>query len=559
MNKDQSKSLLSSIQKITKLTRGQELTTDLITDITDSATLLAEFYEISVFQAIILSLFLDTGLRDRDVDTEGLIEHFGVNMASMADVNEAIDELLKLNLVYVSRSDYRIRKKSYRRIIKAHDKVLDALVKGEKELLQATKVNDFFGVLMEVRALIVQRIDDVLTTDDLIEQIKKVLEANTQFPEVEWLSSLQNLSIYDTCLLLDVTIEHLEGTEEVDIDKLLKEIFSDIPDRVKYKKNIKEGKCQLFKTDLLVNSDDIFSFMNYVRLSDSAMDILLSGSKEVLKKEFKSKVATLINPDSISQENLFYNESELKQIDTLKEALSDTQYHEISSRMKDLGMKAGFTVLLYGYPGTGKTSTVKQVAKLTGRTIYMVDIQKIQSKWVGESEKNLARAFSEYKDARRYFEKDPILLFNEADAIFGKRMNVNSSVDKTFNALQNILLQELEDFEGIFMATTNLADQLDMAFDRRFLYKLNYQKPKDLVRFNILKNNFNNVDVNFLSNVNSRFELTGGQITNIKKKILVESIMNKELNTEEAIERFCIEECILNTRDRNPIGFLNKN
>jgi SpoVK/Ycf46/Vps4 family AAA+-type ATPase len=88
----------------------------------------------------------------------------------------------------------------------------------------------------------------------------------------------------------------------------------------------------------------------------------------------------LINPDSISQENLFYNESELKQIDTLKEALSDTQYQEISSRMKDLGMKAGFTVLLYGYPGTGKTSTVKQVAKLTGRTIYMVDIQKIQSK-----------------------------------------------------------------------------------------------------------------------------------------------------------------------------------
>jgi SpoVK/Ycf46/Vps4 family AAA+-type ATPase len=559
MNKDQSKSLLSSIQKITKLTRGQELTTDLITDITDAATLLAEFYEISVFQAIILSLFLDTGLRDRDVDTEGLIEHFGVNMASMADVNEAIDELLKLNLVYVSRSDYRIRKKSYRRIIKAHDKVLDALVKGEKELLQATKVNDFFGVLMEVRALIVQRIDDVLTTDDLIEQTKKVLEANTQFPEVEWLSSLQNLSIYDTCLLLDVTIEHLEGAEEVDIDKLLKEIFSDIPDRVKYKKNIKEGKCQLFKTDLLVNSDDIFSFMNYVRLSDSAMEILLSGSKEVLKKEFKSKVATLINPDSISQENLFYNESELKQIDTLKEALSDTQYQEISSRMKDLGMKAGFTVLLYGYPGTGKTSTVKQVAKLTGRTIYMVDIQKIQSKWVGESEKNLARVFSEYKDARRYFEKDPILLFNEADAILGKRMNVNSSVDKTFNALQNILLQELEDFEGIFMATTNLADQLDMAFDRRFLYKLNYQKPKDLVRFNILKNNFNNVDVNFLSNVNSRFELTGGQITNIKKKILVESIMNKELNTEEAIERFCIEECILNTRDRNPIGFLNNN
>ena len=189
--------------------------------------------------------------------------------------------------------------------------------------------------------------------------------------------------------------------------------------------------------------------------------------------------------------------------------------------------------------------------------IYITVIEKIQSKWVGESEKNLAKVFSEYKEAKKYFDKDPILLFNEADAILGKRFKVNNSVDKSYNTLQNILLQELEDFEGIFMATTNLADQLDKAFDRRFLYKLNYQKPKEVVRLKILKNNFNNVDEQFLSNVNSRFELTGGQITNIKKKMLVESIMNKDLNKEEAIERFCIEECILNTKERSPIGFLN--
>ena len=560
MNKAQSKDLLSSIQTITKATRGQDLTRELFDELSNATNMISEFYEVNQFQAVVLALYLEAGLKDRDIDTENLIDHFGKDMSMMADVNEAIDGLLTLGLVYVSRGEFRIsRKKAYKRKINAHDKAMDALVKGDKDLLKATKVNDFFGVLMEVRALIVKRIDEVLTTDDLGEQTKKVLEANTHFPEVEWLLSLKNLSVYDTCLLLDVTIEHLEGAEEVDMDKLLKEVFSDIPDRVKYKKNIKEGKCLLFKNDLLVHSEDMFSFMNYVRLSDSAMDVLLSGSKDVLKKEFKSKVATLIKPDSISQETLFYNESELKQIETLKEALSDNQYNEISSRMNEFGMKAGFTVLLYGYPGTGKTSTVKQVAKLTGRTIYMVDIQKIQSKWVGESEKNLARVFSEYKDARRYFEKDPILLFNEADAILGKRMNVNSSVDKSFNALQNILLQELEEFEGIFMATTNLADQLDKAFDRRFLYKLNYQKPKDFVRLNILKNNFNNVDENFLSGVNARFELTGGQITNIKKKMLVESIMNKELNTEEAIERLCIEECILNTNDRSPIGFLNKN
>jgi AAA+ superfamily predicted ATPase len=558
MNKAQSKNLLSSIQRITKATRGQELTEDLINDLSDSTSHIAEFYNITQFQAIVLSLYLEAGLKDREIDTENLIDHLGKDMAMMADVNEAIDGLLNMGLVYVSRGEFRIsRKKAYRRRINAHDKVLDALVKGDKELLKVRKGQDFFGVLMDIRELIVQRIDDVLTTDELGEKTKKVLEANIHFPEVEWLLSMKHLSIYDTCLLIDVTIEHIEGAEEVDIDKSLKEIFSEIPDRVKYKKNIKEGKCPLFKDEILVYSDTMFSFMNYIRLSETTMDILLSGSKDVLKKEFKSKLATLINPDTIPSETLFYNESELKQIEILKEALSDSQYIEISSRMKEIGMKAGFTVLLYGYPGTGKTSTVKQVAKLTGRTIFMVDIPKIQSKWVGESEKNLSKLFDEYREARKYFDKDPIFLINEADAILGKRMNVNSSVDKSFNTLQNLLLQELEDFEGVFMATTNLADQLDKAFDRRFLYKLNYQKPKDFVRLNILKNNFTNVDEQFLSTVNSRFELTGGQISNIKKKMLVESIMNKDLNKEEAIERLCIEECILNAKERNPIGFLN--
>jgi SpoVK/Ycf46/Vps4 family AAA+-type ATPase len=105
--------------------------------------------------------------------------------------------------------------------------------------------------------------------------------------------------------------------------------------------------------------------------------------------------------------------------------------------------------LLYGGPGTGKTASVKQIARTTGRAILMVDIAKIQSKWVGESEKNLSKVFEEYRNGKKAFANDPILLFNEADAILGKRFSVKSSVDKSYNAMQNILLQELEDFEGI--------------------------------------------------------------------------------------------------------------
>lgn len=99
----------------------------------------------------------------------------------------------------------------------------------------------------------------------------------------------------------------------------------------------------------------------------------------------------------------------------------------------------------------------------------MVYIPRIISKWVGETEKNLSRLFDEYHRTRKYFDKDPILFFNEADAILGKRKSANSSVDKMNNSMQNILLQELEDFERNFIAAYNLADQLDEAFDRRLL------------------------------------------------------------------------------------------
>jgi len=315
----------------------------------------------------------------------------------------------------------------------------------------------------------------------------------------------------------------------------------------------------LVLNDIVEFTDSDFSFLNYIRLSDTAMDIFLGGYKDTIKKDFKPKMGSLIYPDKIDSEKLYYNPAERDQIETLTTALDDRNYKDLAERMKLHGMKAGFSVLLFGYPGTGKTSSVKQIAKATGRSIYMVEIDKIQSKWVGESEKNLAKVFEEYKYSKKYFDIDPILLFNEADAILGKRFNVNNAVDKTFNALQNILLQELEDFEGIFMATTNLADQLDKAFDRRLLYKVDFKRPDIFVRKQILRNVFSDCDELVLDKLNQEYLLTGGQIANIKKKLLVKSILDTKINKDEYLMTLCKDEFILNQNTRNPIGFLNQN
>lgn len=557
-NKQTSKELLKAIQTVVSSTKGQLLNDDLINELKTETTNIMSFYEISHFQSIVISIYLECGLKDIDVDTERLIDYFGKNMSCLADINQAIEELTQKKLLFIKRHDYSNRRKSaYNKVIQVHHKALDAMMKGDKDLLGEQKLENFFGVLGEVRDLICKRIDTTITTEVLGEEVRGILESNKKLVEAEWLLSQNNLTNYDLVLALDLAIEHLEGAEEVDIDKLIKEVFSDIHDRIKYKRTIKENNCQLFKNDIIKFSDEMFSFLNFVKLSEHAMDILLGGYQDTIKKEFRPKMGILISPEKIDQEQLFYNDSEFEQIETLSSALEEDNYKNLMDRLKDNGMKPGFTVLLYGYPGTGKTSSVKQVAKATGRSIYMVEIQKIQSKWVGESEKNLAKVFEEYKQARRHFAKAPILLFNEADAILGKRMSVNSSVDKSFNTLQNILLQELEEFEGIFMATTNLADQLDSAFDRRLLYKIDFKKPAETVRKKILSNVFKNISIKTIDTLTEQFSLTGGQIANIKKKLLVKSVLDVNLDQESYLSTLCNEEFILSKSGRSTIGFIH--
>ncbi len=557
-NKQTSKELLKSVQTIVSSTKGQILNDELIDELSTETKVLMSFFEITHFQSIVLALYLEFGLRDIDVDTERLIDFFGKNMSCLADINQAIDELNQKKLLFVKRHDFSNRRKSaYNKVIQIHHKALDAMMKGDKDLLGEQKLENFFGVLGEVRDLICKRIDNTITTEVLVEEVRGILESNRKFVEVEWLLSHDNLSNYDLTLALDLTIEHLEGAEEVDIDKLIKEIYSEIHDRVKYKRKIKENSCELFKNEIVRFSDEMFSFLNYIKLSEHAMDVLLGGYQDSIKKEFRPKMGILIHPEKIETEQLFYNDSEFEQIETLSNALEEDNYKNLMTRLKDNGMKPGFTVLLYGYPGTGKTSSVKQVAKASGRSIFMVEIQKIQSKWVGESEKNLAKVFEEYKQAKRSFDKTPILLFNEADAILGKRMNVNSSVDKSFNTLQNILLQELEEFEGIFMATTNLADQLDSAFDRRLLYKIDFKKPAEPVRKKILSNVLKDITSKTIDVITEQFSLTGGQIANIKKKLLVKSVLNTNLDQESYLTTLCNEEFILSKSGRSTIGFIH--
>jgi SpoVK/Ycf46/Vps4 family AAA+-type ATPase len=174
------------------------------------------------------------------------------------------------------------------------------------------------------------------------------------------------------------------------------------------------------------------------------------------------------------------------------------------------------------------------------------DISESKSAWFGESEKRIKAIFTEYKSLVKICERIPILLFNEADAIISKRKEIFfSSVAQTENAMQNILLDELENFEGIFIATTNLIKNLDSAFDRRFLFKIEFSNPDVTTKARIWKLKMPDLSEDDCLALASRFNFSGGQIDNIARKYEIHGLLNGvKMNFQEIIN-YCNTEILV--------------
>lgn len=550
------KNLLVSIQQTVKESEGLPFNSDLIKTLAPKIEQLAKFFTISTEEAIVMAFLVHSALKDIDVTMDGLITHFGTEISAIADIQQYILSLKEANLVYIKGFFGRRQQASFKKVT-VSPKALLAITEGDVSMMEIKPAGNFKDFLTDITELIFHRINEVIDTNKLVSEVERVIKINLHLSEVKWIATQKELKGIDIVVFLDIIIEHSTGEDEVDVEKIVKEVMDNLFDRTEYKQRIKNNQSPLLNSGLVVPAGEYFSLFSMVQLSDDAMNMVFGNMKDICKKSFTPRMGNMIDKEQINEEKLCYNIRESEQINTLTRALQQENYKGIQEKMITSGMRPGFTVLMYGHPGTGKTSTVKSIAKKTGRHVYMVDIPKIQSKWVGESEKNLSRVFSEYRRARKQYDQEPILLFNEADAILGKRIGPNTSVDKMNNSMQNILLQELEDFEGIFIATTNLASHLDDAFDRRLLYKIEFMQPEENVRQRIFENAFPEVNADLIAEINEKYALTGGQIANLKKKILVKSLIESDICLEEELIKICEEEIVLSKGSRrNMIGFV---
>jgi hypothetical protein len=377
---------------------------------------------------------------------------------------------------------------------------------------------------------------------DLRSEVEALVYENDSLPfsKVLLQQDLEGNSLLIACrLCLALT----NGSGALDLIQMLKELVPDVRMQLAIKRQFDREMHELIQKQLVCFTPGSFKGEPMVKLTDTFVARLFEGEQDLLKPDRSRKNAELILHEVISEKIMFYSGEEERNLQFLEEALMPDNFSKLMKKLKDKGLPQGVNVLLYGPPGTGKTETVFQLARRTGRDIRQIDISETKSHWFGDSEKLIKQVFDQYRALVSISNVAPILLFNEADGVFARRkIDGKGSTDQTENAIQNIILQEMETLKGILIATTNMAGNLDKAFERRFLYKILFEKPDTDARYLIWETRLPELDREFIRHLSDRFDFTGGQIDNIVRKYVMHQILRDNEPSVQDIIAWCREE-----------------
>lgn len=431
--------------------------------------------------------------------------------------------------------------------------VFEALLDEDRQMLHPEKKVDMISFLENIHALISRRDDDEISYSELIEEMNVLIQTN---PDVPFIRNIENLSLCDDdkILLIFLCRETLNGEQTSDLVRACDMIYPDPGLRFRIRKEIIKGNNELVSKNFIKTEEGIFRTDRDIKLTDKALIALFKEDVDVVTTIKKNK-NSLLSPSVITPADLFFNDKEMNSLVELKSLLTPQRFKNIRRNLKNKGMPSGITVLFHGSPGTGKTAFAYQLARATGRSIMMVDISDTKSMWFGESEKKIKKVFMDYCDILKTEKTEPILLFNECDAIFSTRKKIgNSAIDQTENNIQNIILQEMENFQGVLIATTNLTDNLDPAFERRFLYKVLFNKPDCETRKRIWMNKIIYLTPIEVHQLATKYTFSGGNIENVCRKIMMKEILYSKKPEYNDILALCSEE-LLHPDHQHQIGF----
>ena len=513
---EQPMTILKAIEHIVEVSKDSKLKAEAKSRMADEVRYLAERFGITERQVILFCICMERGPRNVDYD----------DLAHFLDVSN-----IRI-LSYANDIDALVR----RRLLRYRDAKDEDSFDIPQPVIKALKHNDVYEMpkrtgldcagLFEVLDQMFEDLDnDAITPKDLTEEINALFKENAQIGFVRQIRELGRMRQDDNLLLL-YFCHALINKDDDDIRfREIEDCFSSSADFLNAKSLLRSGEHPLMQKKLIEHrcSDGIADTSRY-KLTEQTKRTLLEEMKINAAEE---KLADVIKAKDLKEKKMFYVEENQRQVGELQSFFVPENYRKIRERMEQTGFRTGFACLFYGGPGTGKTETVYQLARQTGRDIMVVDVPQIKSKWVGDSEKNIKALFDRYRELVKKSKQTPILLFNEADAIIGiRQQGAQRAVEKMENSIQNIILQEMETLDGIMIATTNLQQNLDKAFERRFLYKIKFEKPTVEARIQIWRTMIPDLSEMDAKTLAAKYDFSGGQIENIARHYTIDSILH---------------------------------
>ena len=511
---------LEALDLITSKAKRSDLSEQLYEEIVEPASYLKKEFGLTPGQCILLAGIINE--KNFASDLDDLAEFLGCSNIRLLKLTAELKDLEEREMVfriersYHSHTEYRL-----------NHRFLDLLKgdltreKWEERSLKAETLEDFFVSLDELYDLL----DKNIAPDRFRKMTEELLGANRHLTFVNLANEIAENGHQDYTLFTVLTVANRLVNH--DDDQIGYHDIEDIwADQKRISHNIERGLVRhtdpLFEAKILEPGNDggLFdkSYFHFTREAKQNLlgDLVPAGDSQ------KPRNTSLITPDKIEDRQLFFPSETERRMEELRRLTSEENLSAVQSRLKEAGFRFGLNCLFYGAPGTGKTEAVLQLAKSSGRSIYKIDFGRLKSMWVGESEKNVKAVFEGYRDICQHEERIPILLFNEADAVFGARNEApGRAVEKMENTIQNIILEEMETLSGLLIATTNLAGSLDPAFERRFLYKVKFEKPDAESREKIWRTMIPGLTDFEVGELADDYPFTGGQIENVARLFLI--------------------------------------
>ncbi|MBQ5994135.1 MAG: AAA family ATPase [Bacteroidales bacterium] len=517
---------------------------------------LADFLAVTPLQAAIFVAGFAQNVDRKDFDKDNICSFFGIKSMEFLMMRNDFEELVRKRIFLAETTHQFSERNDY--II--NPQVKEAIFDDKKLDLKTLKAPDFdrYKFVNAVSNLIESRENEKVSSLRLFRQIGPLEKQHKNLTFVKNFLKL-NFDVEVRTLFYEVCDDFVTTrARESDIECTLKDIYAETCLRMDVARELKEGEHKLQKAGLIeVTQGSMFSDASIV-LTDKGKQLFLEEDYDLFSTDGRSQ--SLIYPDKIAEKSMFYDKEQSEQLELLKENLLEEKFSELQNQLEKLAMPKGVAALFYGLPGTGKTETAMQIARITGRAVCHVDISAAKSCWYGESQKLVKGIFTNYRRLCEKEKQKPILLFNEADALLSSRQNIHnvsgsSSVAQTENAIQNIILEEMEKLDGILIATTNLTDNLDSAFARRFLFKVEFGQPTVEAKQSIWKSKLEWLVDEDCRALATKFDFSGGEIDNIVRKVVMEEVLHGTRPTLAEIEELCRHEKIGNGCNGGSIGF----